>query len=362
MKEKGAYGPGQVRISTAAAMSLGLKHGSFYRDARLYCLNILLDYPEGCYASCSYCGLSSAAEAPPSDRSFIRVEWPACDLEEVIGRTAAHGNWFQRACVSMVMHPRAFDDTIAIVERLRLELGLPLSVLVNPSSIGDGGMEDLAAAGVEMVSVAVDAATKELFDEHRGKGTGGPHRWERYWRSLEEAAIVFGKDRFGCHLIVGLGETEQQIVEAMRRVREMGGRTHLFSFFPESGSLLQGRDPCHPSQFRRIQLARFLIDYSIVSADELEFDEYQRLTGFGLDSVELDEIVDSGDPFRTSGCPGDGRHSACNRPFGDGPASDIRSYPFELGRDDIAQVRRQMAIYREPLLEARKNQDIPAGD
>jgi len=36
--------------------------------------------------------------------------------------------------------------------------------------------------------------------------------------------------------MVGMGETEKQMVLAIRRVRDMGGRTHLFFFFPEPGS------------------------------------------------------------------------------------------------------------------------------
>lgn len=362
MKDKGASSPEQIRISLAAAMSLGLKNGSFYREARLFCLNLLLDYPEGCYASCSYCGLSRGAPEPSHDRSFIRVEWPSYDLEEVIERTASGDALFERVCVSMVMHPRSFADTLSVIERIKRDLDIPISVLVNPSSLGEGGMEDLADAGAEMVSVAVDAASEELFDAHRGSGIGGPHRWERYWHTLDEAAIVFGRDRFGCHLIVGLGETEKQMADAMQRIRDMGGRTHLFSFFPENGSTLEEAEACHPSQFRRIQLARFLIDYDTVSANDFEFDEHQRITGFGIESKALDDLVDSGDPFRTSGCPGRGRHSACNRPFGDGPASDIRSYPFELDSEDLAMVRRQLAIYREPLTESHMNHEINAGE
>jgi biotin synthase len=63
-------------MSLAAAMTLGYKPGLFYRDARLYCINLLLTYPEGCGARCAYCGLS--AERPKTDegKSFIRVQWP----------------------------------------------------------------------------------------------------------------------------------------------------------------------------------------------------------------------------------------------------------------------------------------------
>ena len=44
----------------------------------------------------------------------------------------------------------------------------------------------------------------------------------------------------------------------------------------------------------------------------------------------------------TSGCPGGGLETACNRPFGDGPPSDIRSYPFPPEEEDVARIKDQM--------------------
>ena len=54
--------PDYLQMSLAAAMTLGLKEGLFYRNARLYCLNLLLTYPQGCHANCAYCGLQKSRE------------------------------------------------------------------------------------------------------------------------------------------------------------------------------------------------------------------------------------------------------------------------------------------------------------
>jgi len=37
-EERGMESPGHLRMSLAAAMTLGFKRGLFYRDARLYCI------------------------------------------------------------------------------------------------------------------------------------------------------------------------------------------------------------------------------------------------------------------------------------------------------------------------------------
>ncbi|MCK5264403.1 MAG: hypothetical protein KAR03_02255, partial [Candidatus Thorarchaeota archaeon] len=70
--------PSYVRTSLAAAMTMGKIPGKFYRDAKLYCINLLLTYDEGCHARCAYCGLSGSREIENewTDSSFIRVEWP----------------------------------------------------------------------------------------------------------------------------------------------------------------------------------------------------------------------------------------------------------------------------------------------
>jgi biotin synthase-related radical SAM superfamily protein len=76
--------PEHLQMSLAAAMTLGLKQGIFYRDARLYCLNLLLTYPDGCRANCSYCGLQKSRDGDFHEKSFIRVPWPTYDVKTII--------------------------------------------------------------------------------------------------------------------------------------------------------------------------------------------------------------------------------------------------------------------------------------
>ncbi|MFL7807311.1 MAG: hypothetical protein AB8I80_01700, partial [Anaerolineae bacterium] len=47
-------------------------------------------------------------------------------------------------------------------------------------------LQALKDAGADKIGVAIDLATPELFDKHRGRGVGGPHQWERYIRCLTE--------------------------------------------------------------------------------------------------------------------------------------------------------------------------------
>ncbi len=163
---------------------------------------------------------------------------------------------------------------------------------------------------------------------------------------MEKARPIFGDGNIGCHLIVGLGETEMEMVSAMQRIKDIGGTTHLFSFYQEKGSLLESHPQCPADQFRRIQLARHIIDFDYARIEDMGFDEKERVIVFGVSKVVLDEFIESGVPFQTSGCPGkDKKIACCNRPFGDSRPSDIRSYPFRLDESDVERVRRELLDY-----------------
>jgi len=240
----------------------------------------------------------------------------------------------------MITNNRATEDTINIITSLRKETDLPISLLISPTIVAEETLKRFKEAGAGMIGVAIDAATEGLFAMHRNKGVNGPHQWERYWQVIEEAVTVFGQGKVGCHLIVGLGETEQEMVQTIQRVKDMGARTHLFSFYPEEGSLLCDKSSCDVGQYRRVQLARYLIDYELSCLSQMEFDPMDRIANFGLNTSQLEEIINSGKPFQTSGCPGRTMEGACNRPFGDGPPSDIRSFPFELNKSDISKIKK----------------------
>ncbi len=337
--------PEYLQISLAAAMTLRMRSGMFYRNARLHCLNLLLTYKKGCYANCAYCGLARQREGRFNEKSFIRVEWPTVELKEIIRRTKNHSTGVERICVSMITHPQATDDTIRITETIKEEIDLPISILCTPTHLEEKHLRRFKEAGADIVTVAIDTATEELFKKYRGEGVNGPHRWNKYWNILEKTAEIFGKDNAGCHLIVGLGETERGMVETMQRVRGFGAKTHLFSFYPEAGSGLEDHPKCPTDQFRRIQLARYLIDNDHLNGGKMRYDSEGRINDFGVSENKLKEVIDTGWPFMTSGCPGRTKAVACNRPYGDGPPSDIRSFPFKPEKKDIKIIEDQLWYY-----------------
>jgi lipoyl synthase len=341
--------PEYVQMSTAAAITLGLVPGRMHRTACTHCLNLLVTYPEGCRANCAYCGLARHREEARdyADRNFIRVDWPTARYDEVIERVRSGSDKgrFQRMCISMITHPDSNDDTYTLLEKwLREVPQVPVSILSNPTTLEKDDLVRLKRMGADIFTVALDAVTPGIFDRTRGKGVDSPHKYEKYWQAIEWAAEVFGPEKFGAHLICGMGETEREMLEVCQRIRDLGGHNHMFAFFPERGSLMEDWPACDRGQWRRVQLARFVIDYAGGHRSRMLFDEQGRVIDFGLPGAQLDALIESGRPFQTSGCPGKDEEeiSACNRPYGDSCPTDILSFPFALKRRDVEKVRQQL--------------------
>ncbi|MEA4901588.1 radical SAM protein [Desulfitobacterium sp.] len=333
-----------VQTSLAAAMTLGLKEGTFYRNAKLRALNLLLTNEKGCSANCSYCGLSRSRV---KSETFIRVAWPTYPLQEIIQRSQHVSGQVQRVCVSMITYPRALEDLCKIIRDVKAKTLYPVSALITPTIVHDKGhLELIRECGADRIGIAIDTATKKLFELHRGKGVGGPHSWDKYWKSVGEAIRVFGREKVGIHLVVGLGESEAEMVKTIQRADDLGALTHLFSFFPEKGTQLENKKQPPLGSYRRVQMARYLINHKLSTELRMKYNEHGQIVHFGIDERTKDKIIADGEAFMTSGCPGADGKVACNRPYGnERPSQPIRNFPFPPEASDIADILMQLSEY-----------------
>ena len=337
--------PDNVRMSLAAAMTLGLKGGLFYRNAQLGCMNLLMEYDEGCMANCQYCGQGREMNDTPDCRSLIRVEWPSYPLDQVIEAiniASAAKPFIRRVCVGSICHRRAPQDMVRIIERIKAETSMAVSTLVTPTVFGREEMETVRDAGAENMTVAVDCSTPELFDQLRGGTAMGPHQWDAYIEGIRTAVDVMGPgtNAVGVHLIIGLGETEEEAIRFIQECYDMGARVHLFSFYPEVGSPMEGVDQPPMEVYRHVQVARHLFDTGQGRAEDMTFED-GRLVDFGVPGPVIDGILEEGRAFMTTGCPG------CNRPFANETPSQaaeglLRNYPFEPTEEDTTLIRQQL--------------------
>jgi biotin synthase-related radical SAM superfamily protein len=268
-----------------------------------------------------------------------RVSWPAFQTQEVlegIVDAVTHGK-IRRVCIQALNYPQVFDDLDALVRAVANSANVSISVSCQPLSREN--MYRLADAGVERIGIPLDGATKEVFERIKGVNAGGPYSWEKQWQLLNQAIEVFGEGRVSTHFIVGLGETEEEMVNIIQKCFDMTVLPALFAFTPIRGTALGNLAQPPVMSYRRIQIARHLILHRKVRCENMDFDEKGFITDFGISKERLSQIIGTGEPFRTSGCPN------CNRPFyNEKPSGPIYNFPEEVTLTELSAIKKELGL------------------
>ena len=231
--------PEFVRISMASALALRYRSGKFARDFSFGGINLLLNYEDGCRSDCGYCGLGRSRPGEYDEKSFIRVDWPIVPTDDLVERVVRYEAQMTRLCISMVTNKRSYPDTLDISRRITARTSVPLSILVAPPTLNVDRLRAFRDAGVDMIGFGLDAVTEEVFIRHRRDvPEGGGLKWDQYWRMILAAREVFGPWKINCHTLVGLGETDWDLMEIFDRLGRQEIFSYLFSFNPEPDSRL----------------------------------------------------------------------------------------------------------------------------
>ena len=337
--------PEYVRISMASAVTLRLRSGRFTRDFPFGGINLLLNYDEGCLSDCGYCGLARTRPGAYADKSFIRVEWPLVRTDDLVERMAQHQATLTRLCISMVTHGHAYRDTCDIIQRIARRVRTPLSILVAPPTLNRERLETFKALGVDMIGIGLDAVTEELFRNIRTNVPAGGLKWEKYWEVVTDSREIFGPWKVNVHTLVGLGETDQDLVELFLALRDRQIYSYLFCFNPEPDSRMAGHPKSPLARWRRVQLVKHLIEAEGYGGDRFSFDADGALARLRADQTEVAAVVDQGAAFMTNGCPGEQGQPGCTRPYGSyRPAEPFRDFPFLPTAGDLGEIRQQMRL------------------
>jgi biotin synthase len=277
-----------------------------------------------CLMNCAFC--AQARESQASALNLSRVTWPEYDLDTVTERLAdavARGE-IRRACLQVTVTADAFEQSLAILQAVKAVVDVPFDVAILPRDLEQ--VRQLVDAGADHIGFGLDAACERVFRQVKGGN------WARSLDLIEETARAF-PGRAALHLIVGLGETEQEMVERIQWAHDRGVTVGLFAFTPVRGTYLADLAPPSMAVYRRLQAARWLIAHAQSRAEEMVFDADGRLRDLGA------SVPESGEPFETSGCPD------CNRPFyNEQPGGPLYNYPRPLSADEAAQAQQDMEV------------------
>jgi biotin synthase-related radical SAM superfamily protein len=327
--------PRQIRVSVGSAIVLGLLEGKLdVAPTTAY----LMTYKMGkCTANCLFC--PQARNSRSKADLLSRVSWPVFDTERVLKkiRGVSETQQVKRVCVQALNYPEVFVHLVALVTELKRRSTVPVSVSCQPQNSGD--TRCLREAGADRIGIALDAATERLFNQVKGADANGPYVWDKRFRQLSEAVEIFGKRNVSTHLIIGLGETENDAASLIQRCVDMDVSPALFAFTPIRGTPLETKPQPKIETYRRIQLARYLIVNGHARSEDMHFDSAGCLTEFGVEKETLTWIVETGTPFLTSGCP------HCNRPFyNEKPSGPIYNYPRKPSWKEILAIKRQLSL------------------
>ena len=327
--------PEKVRASTGSAIVLGLLRGRL--DAKPTTVYLLTYHDGKCSANCGFCPQAKMSKGRADMLS--RVIWPPFPIQEAISRmeVAAESGLIKRVCIQALNSPTVLEDILSLTREIRSRVMAPLSVSCQP--LDRKKMRMLAEAGAERVSIALDAATEEIFSRVKGRLVNGPYLWEKQRLALGEAVRIFGNGYVTTHLIVGLGETEKEMTQTIQWCVDLGVYPGLFAFTPIPGTSLENRRQPSLSQYRRIQVAHYLITNAKTRSGKMIFDKRGCLVDFGVSRVLVLKVIRTGYPFITSGCPG------CNRPYyNESPRGPLYNYPRQPLPEEIAEIERQIGI------------------
>jgi biotin synthase-related radical SAM superfamily protein len=327
--------PEKLRVSTGSAIVIGLLKGRL--DAKPTTVYLLMCRKEKCSANCSFCPQARTSKGG-ADR-LSRVTWPAFPTKKVIEgikKTVKTGT-MKRVCIQTLNYPEAFDDVLLLVKEIKSHVVVPVSVSCKP--LKPEKMKALADAGVNRISVALDAATETIFDRVKGRNINGPYLWEKQHEALMEAVNVFGKGSVSTHIIAGLGETEQELCQTIQRCVDSGVYPALFAFTPIAGTALENKAPPSLDSYRRIQVAHNILTHKKACLENMQFDKIGHIINFGISKEMLLEVIETGEPFRTSGCSG------CNRPYyNEKPGGPLYNFPRQLQPEEIEEIKKSLGF------------------
>lgn len=326
--------PPKIRVSLGSAIIMGLTDGKL---SAMPTTAYLMTYVEGkCTANCGFC--PQAKESEGKTDLLSRVSWPAFPTKQVLDGlgTAVRSGRTKRVCIQALNYPEVFQHLRGLAQAIHEGTKVPISISCQPLS--HENIRLLAKAGADRIGIPLDAATQKLFDRVKGHLTGGPYTWEKQFELLGEALKVFGKGNVSTHFIVGLGETEEEMANAIQQCVDVGVLPALFAFTPIVGTPLENVSQPQIQSYRRMQLARFVILHEIAGTQDMKFKD-GRLVDIHVERNVLMQIIQSGEPFRTSGCPD------CNRPFyNEKPSGPIYNFPRRLTEKEISDVEKELDL------------------
>lgn len=312
----GMVGEKSINVSTGTAATLDLI--TLRMDPLPTTAYLLLG--TGCPNNCSFCP-QGVAHNPQNYLS--RITWPpfpwAIVQEKIIEKWQQ--KIIQRVCFQ-VTGDRDHLSTLKELGQALVKEGIPVNASLKITQQEDG--EFLLRSGFSRISLALDCASSHLYEAIKGGN------WEEHWKLLQGLSTTF-PGQVATHLIVGLGETEKEMICTLQRLCELNITVGLFAFTPVRGTAMEKRPSPSMATYRRMQMARHLLIRTPSQAHAFQYSKDGRVWDWGMSRETLLQMMKP-EAFETPGCPG------CNRPYYNEKPGDIPyNYPRPLTESEYGR-------------------------
>ncbi len=319
----------KIRVSVGSASVLGLV-STRYKISPTNCY--LMTFTNGkCNANCSFC--PQARSSSSSQERLSRITWPVFNFNEFLIKlkNISVAKKFKRICVQTLNYPENFRDLAEIITKIKRISDIPISIAIPPMS--KEKLRVLKSIGAERVGIALDGSTSDIFNKIKGRGVDGPYRWERHFQCLKDALDIFFKGYVSTHIIVGLGETQQDLLKLIEKLNNLEILPSLFAFTPIKGTKYEEMNQPEITNYRKIQLARYLIINENMTNKDFTFNQKGELVNFNINCRELQSLVNETEAFLTTGCPD------CNRPYYTSrPSATMYNFPRALTEKEKEEI------------------------
>jgi len=311
-----------LRVSIGSAALLGLKN----IKVEVMPTTVYTMLGEFCTGRCKYC--TQACDNGVDKKYLSRVTWPKFSLNTSLERITTTDE-AGRICIQTLKYSKLPSDLIGMVTAIKKVSALPLSVCINP--LPKELLVQLKNVGVERVGIGLDCASHGVF-----KKIKPGFSWDCYTQFIEDVVDVFG---FGTvHLIVGLGETDKEMVKQIQRLTDMNCSVGLFAFTPIKGTNLSLKPP-EIGRYRALQLVHYLIVHDLAVDKNMIF-KNSRIQSIDIPASILENALKSSRMFQTSGCPD------CNRPmYNESPRGVKYNYSTILTSEEIRKANKELNNY-----------------
>ncbi|MCC0635950.1 MULTISPECIES: radical SAM protein [unclassified Clostridioides] len=311
-----------IRLSSGTAIELGILN----KKSDIPPTTAYIMIGEKCINKCSFC--SQSIESSTRKDKLSRVVWPEYSKEEILNALRAYnGKNIKRICIQSMASEEAHKSVLDFINYINGKIDMPISLSAKLES--DEEINKFFSAGVDKIGIAIDAASKDLYEKIKG------YNYDEKLNFITKMSKLY-PNKISTHIIVGMGESHEDIYNLYTYLKKNNITISLFAFTPVRGTKMEKISQPNIESYRRVQLMSYMINKGYSQ-------EYFEFKNGYLENIKLDDEtvsdINRGYPFEIRGC------KDCNRPYyNERPGSTIYNYSRPLNQDEIDLAIRELNL------------------